>query len=792
MLRHNIRIALRNFKKSKSSFLINVIGLSTGLACVLLIVLWINDEKLVDAFHEKKESIYQVMSNHDVENKIITMDNSSLLLGEALAEEIPEITSFTTTNADFITPIGLFSNEEEEYLGKGIFASPNFFDTFSFDLLIGDIGNVLTKKNSVVLSEDLAIKLFNTPENAIGKTLNWDYKWSDGSKEETVEVSGVFKNISSYSTLTFDAVVSTDLLAEASRWASDWKSGYAKTYLTIKPGTDITALNTKIAKYLTTKTDGREIVTLFVQQFSERYLKAPYENGVQSGGRITYIKLFAIIAILILLIACINFMNLSTAQASRRLKEIGVKKVLGSRQKALVIQFISESFLLTLFSMIVALIIVSSVLPYFNQVTGKSIYLAFSFNFILSLLGLMVVTGVLAGSYPAFYLSSFTPISVLKGKLSQSFGDLWIRKGLVIFQFALSVIFIIGVFIVNRQMAFVMEKNIGYQRDNIVTFDIHSDTENLDTFINELKGISGIAHASFMNGSILDGTDGQSGFMWRGNPRDKGIMFQSPRVGYGFIETVGIDIIEGRTFSRKFNDDHNRIILNRAAVALMELEDPIGVRIDKSGEAMEVIGVVEDFQYGSLHKKMEPLILRFRDFGTSIVMRFEDAVSFDIINQIEEVYHTFQPGYPFEFSFLDTEYQQLYEAENRVATLSKVFTLFVVLISCLGLLGLTIFNSGQRRKEIGVRKVLGASMMTIVALLSKDFLKLVVVSILIALPVAWLVMQDWLRDFAYSIHLEWWVFAVASLIVVIIALITVSIQAIKAAMVNPLESLKVE
>lgn len=792
MIKHNFLIAIRNFKKNKISFLINSIGLSTGLACIILIFLWVNDEKNINGFHDKGDTMYQVLLNFEVENKIITMENSPFLLGESLANELPEVESATLINADFITPKGIFSHSENEQVGQGIFASPNFFNNFSFDLLIGEKTDVLSQKNNVVLSEDLAIKLFKTPEHAIGKTLEWDYKWSDGSKKITVQVSGVFKNVPKNSTLKFDAVVQSDLLKEASRWAIDWKGGYAKTFLFLKEGTDIDLFNTKIAKYLTTKIDNREMFTLYVQKYSDRYLKASYENGVQVGGRIIYSKLFSIIALLILLIACINFMNLSTAQSSRRLKEIGIKKVLGGRQKYLIVQFIGESFVLVFTSMLIALVIVVLVLPYFNQITGKEIQLSMRFNSILSLIALLILTGFLAGSYPAFYLSSFKPVFVLKGKLKMSFGDLWIRKGLVIFQFTLAIVFIIGVFIVQNQMDFIMHKNLGYQRDNIITFKYNADDSKLDTYINQLQNIPGVASVSFMNGSVLEENDSQGGFSWGGLPTDKNIMFQSPRIGYDLTNVLGIKLIAGRRFSKKFNDDESKIIINASAAKLMNLENPVGTFINKSNKKVEIIGVVEDFQYGSLHEKIEPLILRFRDFGTDIVLKLKGTTSTAVLDQIESKYTSLQPGYPFEFSFLDSDYQELYEVENKTATLSKIFTLFVVLISCLGLLGLAIFNSEQRRKEIGVRKILGASVLGIVKLLSRDFLKLVLISITIAVPLGWFIMNRWLQNFAYRIEISWWFFALASVAAIIIALATVSFQAIKTAITNPIHSLKTE
>ncbi|WP_179343422.1 ABC transporter permease [Winogradskyella ursingii] len=794
MLKHTFLIAIRNIKKNKTSFFINIIGLSSGLASVILICLWISDELSVDAFHEKKDNIHQVITNLDWENKIITMENSPLLLADALTEEFPEIVAATSTSADFIQPTGVLEYEEHTKVGTGIFASENFFDTFSFNLLFGNKAEVLKNKDNIVLSESLAESLFTNANDAIGKTLVWDYKWSDGGRKRILNVSGVFEDVGNNSTLKFEALLPAKSMVGDSRWAGDWSGGYAHTYLVLDENADISQLNDKIAKFLSTKLDDRDNFTIFTQQFATRYLNGNYENGDLVGGRIFYVKLFALIALFILVIACINFMNLATAQASKRMKEIGIKKVVGGRRKTLIYQFLGESIFMTVIASLSACLITVLVLPYFNHITGKQIEFNLALNLIFALMGLVILTGLLAGSYPAFYLSKFRPVSILKGKLNTVAGEALIRKGLVVFQFTLSVIFIISVFIINNQIEFMMDKNLGYNKENVVTFKMKTDYKNRDILITELEAMSAVTDVAFMSGSLLEAGDGQGGYSWRGLESDKKVMFKSPRIGYNYIETLGIELLQGRTFSKDFNDDESRIIINESALKFMELDPAtaVGTIIDHGSRKKEIIGVVKDFQYGSLHNTIEPLIMRFRKGGADMVARIKTNEVANVISEIETIYERLQPGYPFEFAFLDTEYQNLYEAESRIASLSKIFTLLIVLISCLGLFGLVMFTAQQRSKEIGIRKILGASVTTIVKLLSKDFLKLITLSILIAMPIAWLVMSHWLQDFAYRVSISWWVFIVASFIMILIAMATISFQAIKAALVNPIKSLKTD
>jgi putative ABC transport system permease protein len=791
MLRHTLLIIFRNFERNKSSFFINLIGLSTGLACALLIYLWVNDELHVDKFHEKDSQLYQVMQNFQLANGIVTWDYTPAHLANALLEEMPEVETAVSLNSRYQRPQGMLSDGDKHIQASGRYASKDYFQLFSYNLVQGDSKQVLTDKNAIVLSKELAQKLFNTTENIIGKIV----KGNQDLYDATFHVTGVFENPPANSTDQFDFLLNYELLLANQAWANRWECDPAETYLILKKGTNINHFNEKIAGFLRPKTPTREPSTLFVQQYSKRYLYGHYENGVQVGGRITYVKLFSIIAIFIVTIACINFMNLSTAKASTRLKEIGVKKTVGANRNILVVQYLGEAMLMTFLSLLISIVLIELLLPQYNAITGKHLVLNFNFNLLISIIGITLFTGIISGSYPALYLSGINPVAIFKGKITTSVSELWIRKGLVIFQFALSVIFIVSFLVINKQIEFTQTKNLGYNRDNILCFQWEPTfNSDLSGFISGLKNVPGVVNASHMAGSIVNDIYIGSGYSWKGQDSDKNYAFKNLQIGYDFIETLGIEIIEGRSFSKDFNDDFSKIILNEAAVRKMELQNPIGKIIEygNEGDSRQIIGVVKDFHYGSLHEHVKPLIFSYQPRGRKIMVKIKAGTEVATIERLKKFYSEFNPGFPFEFTFLDDEYQALYESENKVAALSKYFTGLAIIISCLGLFGLAAFSAERRTKEIGVRKVLGSSVPRIIFLLSGDFTKIVLASMLISLPVSYFITKHWLDSFAYRIDLQVWYFIGAGLITLFIACITVGTQAIRAALANPVESLRYE
>jgi ABC-type antimicrobial peptide transport system permease subunit len=557
-------------------------------------------------------------------------------------------------------------------------------------------------------------------------------------------------------------------------------------------------------------------IELGMQRFGDVYLHSNFKNGRIEGGRIEYVRLFSVVAIFILLIACINFMNLTTARSVKRAKEIGIRKVVGAVRPALIRQFIGEAVLLSLFSVIIALAIVLLVLPAFDHMTGKSISFPYgSASFWLSLAALTLVTGAISGSYPALFLSSFQPIRVLKGtegirrfRTSQergtklrrssmkfSAGAAWFRKGLVVFQFVLSIVLIIGTIVVSGQVSYVQSINLGYERDNLVAIPLEGDLTGKYKLFKEqalrLKGIGDVSRISQMPTDIESGTGGVD---WDGKDPNNMIMFTNASAGYDLVKTMKLQMAAGREFSNVYPTDSVGYLLNEEAMRRMGLKDPVGKRLTFWQKKGTIVGVIKDFHFNSLHEPIKPLILRFGEqdtYGMAMV-RIKAGQTRQALGQLELLCHQLNPRFPFSYRFTDDEYRDLYKSESIVHNLSNCFAGLAIFISCLGLLGLAMFTAEQRTKEFGIRKVLGAKVGTLFTLLSKDFLILVLVAFLLATPLAWWAMHSWLQNFAYHIRLEWWVFLLAGMLALVIALLTVSFQALKVAVANPVKSLRAE
>jgi ABC-type antimicrobial peptide transport system permease subunit len=596
--------------------------------------------------------------------------------------------------------------------------------------------------------------------------------------------------------MIFDFVLTHDLLindvwTNGQHW---WNEG-PQTYLVLKNGTDVNRFNVKIRDFVK-KYHNETLFTLFTRHYSDAYLYGKYENGVQAGGRIAYVKLFSIVALFILLIACINFMNLSTAKASTRAKEVGIKKSVGSSRKALIFQFLSEAVFMSLISLVIACLMVVLFLPVFNSITGKEIALVADPKLILLIIGATLATGILSGSYPAFYLSGFNPVSVLKGKIKNSIGELLVRKGLVVFQFIISLVLIVAVLVIQMQMEFVQKKNLGYEKDNVLQFDKEGAVaQNTTTFLEQIKKIPGVVNASAISQSTVQNVNNNStyGIEWPGKTAKDQVNFVVRNVDYEMIETLGIKLKEGRSFSRQFGADSTKLIFNEAAVKVMGLKNPVGTKVKMWENEMEIVGIVKDFHIASMYEPIAPMVFRYDPSRTTLILaKIQAGKEKETITRLAEFYKTYNPGYTFDYKFLDNAYQAQYISEQRVSALSKYFAGLAILISCLGLFGLATFNAEARTKEIGIRKVLGASVSNVMFMLSKDFFRLLIISVVIAFPLAWWAMSSWLNGFAYKINIGAAVFIVAFVAILLITLITVGYQAIKAALANPVTSLRTE
>ena len=783
MFKHSLLLSFRNFKRHKTTFFINIIGLSCGLACVLLIFLWIKDELSFDKYHVNDKRLYQVMINSKSEKGIETSKNIPHNLLELVLPEMPEVEYAAIATPDLFLPAFTLSGNNKKVQGLGKYAGKDFFKIFSYHLIEGNASNVLSNKNGIVLSQSQAKSLFGSTYNVVGKTVSYKVI---GVERQCI-VTGIFKDVPVNSSEHFDFVLSFDDLKDIMQLGPTWGSEPFCTYLTIKKGTNIDRFNDKLTQYIRSKSKDTSR-SFFLKRYSDNYLYSKYENGKEAGGRIEYVKLFALIAVFILIISCVNFMNLSTAKAATRIKEIGIKKAIGAERRTLILQYLGESVLITTLSLIVALIIVSLLLPQFNLLTEKSLHFHFNTAFCLILVGITLFTGILAGSYPALYLSGFKPALVLKGRFNNPVAEKITRKGLVIFQFSLSIIFIVSVLVVYKQIDYIQNKNLGFDKNNVVYFE--SNGKSPDAYLDEIKKIPSIEMASTMLGHLLADELGVKGRMaWNG----KIIPIQSFGVNYGLIETLGIKMKEGRSFSKDFGSNNHQLILNEAAVEAIGLENPVGTIIKGKDYNTEIIGVVKNFHFRSLHEKIEPVNFRLDDGGPIIVVaKMKNGKEKEALSKLESLYKKFNPGVTFNYKFLDEDYQAMYVSEKLVSTLSRYFAALSILLSCLGLFGLAAFTAEMKLKEIGIRKVLGSSVFGIVRLLSGEFAKMILIAICIALPLGYLVTKSWLDNFAYHINLQWWYFAGAGVITITIALLTVSYQSVKAALVNPAESLRAE
>lgn len=711
MLAHALLIAFRNFKRHTGSFLINLLGLTSGLTCVIVIYLWVEDELRMDKFHENDQQLYQVMQNKKSEAGIRTLEWTPGPLAEALVQEMPEVESAVTVMSSTWFPDFSISEKGESHVkAKGQFVGNDFFKLFSFDLIHGDSNKLLSNKHEVVISERLAMQLFNTTENIIGKNLEWEVLEFSGLSS----ISGVFKNVPVNSTQQFDFVLSMERLTDfIPRFKDRWAASAPNTYLLLKNGTDVDRFNAKISTFIQSK-DQEIDGSLFVRSYSDRYLYGQYENGAQSGGRIMYVMLFSGIAILILGIACINFTNLTTAYASRRTKEVGVKKAIGARRSVLIIQYLIESTVLAFLSILIAVLLVIYLLPDFNTLAGKEMHLHLDPMFVLIILGITVITGLLAGSYPALYISRFNPGKILKGQFKTSIVDIWARKGLVTFQFSASIVLIISVIVIYKQTVFIQAANIGFDKDNVIYLNNEGTmAKNLESFLSEVKNVNGVLNASSTTHTMVGTYLTTDNLRWVGKSND--VSFEIIEGNYDLIETLNIPLKSGRSFSSRFGNESSKIVFNERAIEVMGIKEPVGKTVTLYGEEREIIGVTKNFHLESFHERVKPMFFILNaDNARMVMLKIKSGEEHNTLERISKIYEAHNPEMPFQYHFLDENYQRLYVSEQRVSGLIKYFSGLASLISCLGLLGLSAFNVERRIKEIGIRKVLGSSVLSII------------------------------------------------------------------------------
>lgn len=796
MFKSNLKIAMRAFLKDRRFSMINLTGLAIGLACTFVIYLWVKSELDVDSFQGKQ--VYQVLQNSGQSDAgVQTMEVTPDLLGAALAREIPEVREtalIKTPDADG-NPQGIIKYGALEIRTAELYVTPNFFGLFNYPLLEGNKKNPFPSNHSVLLSSETAEKLFHTTQNLMGKMISWNRGTSDlGQLNGAYMVSGIFA-VPANSSVRFDVLFPNELYTRNIQHDVNWLSSTQSTYVVLRDGTNINRLNAKIKNFIVSRfspgTDGYKYAgTLFLQRNRDRYLNNHYENGVASGGRIAYLRLFSIIAVFLLVIACINFMNLSTAKASRRLKEVGIKKVIGATRVNLIIQYLCESVSLAVLALLIAIGLVWLALPVFRQITGKELTPQFSAGLLLSVAGITLITGLVAGSYPALYLSGFRPVGILKGKLVTAGWEALTRKTLVVFQFVISIVLIISVTVVYRQMQLIRHQDLGYNKDHLIHLANEGSLQQQQdeqSFISDIKNIPGVVNASDMEGDMLGNHSGGGGLHWAGQTQR--VEFEGIYADNNFMETMCLKLAEGRSFSASYASDSAGIVLNETAIKIMGLKNPIGKNVNLYGVPLHIIGVVRDFHYESLYKQVGPMFISYRKNTANVIIKLKAGTEKETIASLAAVYASYNPGLPFDYQFLDADYQALYASEQRVAVLSRYFAGIAILVSCLGLFGLTAFTAQKRQKEISIRKVVGASVNNLVFLLSREFLKLVLIAALIAFPVALWGSYKWLDTFAYRASFSPMIYVLTFLVMLLITAMIVGYQALKAALSNPINTL---
>jgi len=787
MFKNYFKTAWRNLWKNKTFSFINIAGLALGMTCSLVIMLWLQDELQKDKFHANGKRLFRVMENQYYSGDISTFNSTPGIFAENVVRDIPEIqmASQILWESENVFTIG--NNFDKE---KGRYVQKDFLKMFSFKLAKGDPATALQNPDGIVLSKKLADKYFKG-QDPIGKIIRIDNK-------ENVTVTGVLEEIPEASSLKFDYLLNYYLWFKENDWAKEWGNNGPRCFVMLAPGVSVDKVNAKIKNYLKTK-EKESNIELFLQNYGDSYLYSNWEGGKLLGGRIDYVRIFSLVAIIILLIACINFMNLATARSLKRAREIGVRKVIGAGKRQLIGQFLGESFLVTFLAICLSLILVFFLLPSFNLLTEKKLSLDFANpSFWMIMLGLLVITGFVAGSYPALFMSSLRPIVVLKGSLKFKPAATYFRKGLVVFQFALSIILILGMIVVYRQIDFINNKNLGFAREDLLFMPLEGELgKTFPTFKEELSKQPGILSVTSAGSSPLEVGSSTQGVRWPGKDTTKLILFANNPVTYDYIKTMGIKLVAGRDFGRDYGLDTNNYLINEATARKIGYKDPVGKELTMWGDKGTIIGLMKDFHHNSLHVPIEPLIIRLQkpSWGNnwgSIIVRTKAGQSKQAIASMEKTWKQFNPGFPFQYFFTDDEIAKTYKAENTVSKLSRYFAFLAIFISCLGLFGLVTFTAEQRTKEIGIRKVLGASVTGIIQMLSTDFLKLVLLASLIAFPIAWWAMDNWLADYAYKVDIGWWIFPIAGITAMLIALLTVSFQAIKAAFANPVTALRSE
>ena len=793
MITNWLKTALRNLFRNKTFSLLNIFGLAIGIACASLIFLWVEDEHSYDKMYPKKDLLYNVVVQYPMDGKIYTFQHNSTpkVLGPALKKEVPAIDNTCRLSWESNQ---LFSYNDKRLDQQGYYADSSVFSMFDLELVEGNVSTALKEINDVVISERMSQRMFGNSNNVVGKILKIDNR-------ENVRVTGVFKDLPVNSTIQFEWLGSFNKFLAENVDMSDWGSYSINTYVQLKPGVNVNTINAQLKDFIRKK-DGDKAGMPELLSMNDWRLRSSYEEGKRSGGRIEYVKMFSLIAIIILLIACINFMNIATAKSEKRAKEVGVRKVIGASKKLIVMQFMGEALLLSAIAVVLSVIIVLLTLPQFSLLVEKQISIGLDKPaHIAFLLAITLICGLVAGSYPSLYLSSFNPVVVLKSMKMGIGSAAIIRKGLVILQFSISIILIISTVVIYRQIQHIKNRDLGYDKEHLLTIPVRGDIlkhfEALKADMLKTGSVQNVATSTF---KTIDFGNNTTQFMWQGKDPNAQILVSWREVSPGFLATTGMQLKSGRDF-KTFETDSSHVVITESLEKLMNVDNAVGKYISSPGQSpdspqkrFEIVGVIKDYVYGDMYGKSEPVIFFcYIATGKELYVKLNKNVSAkNALASIESVMMKHNPGYPFSYRFVDDHFNEQFRTEQLTSKLAKVFAVLAVLISCLGLFGLSVYTAERRKREIGIRKVLGAETHKIAALLTKEFLVLIAISCAIGFPVAWWMMDSWIKGYAYRTDISVGTFLLSAGLLIIISMLTVSMQAIKAAIANPVKSLRTE
>ena len=789
MLRNFFLVTVRNLKKNSLYSVINITGLSVGIVCSVLILLWVADETSYDKFIPKYKRLYQVWVNAEFDGKINSWRSVPLPTYDATKTAHSSIVNTVVTGWGGER---LLSYKDERILKRGYYVSEEFLDMFEFPMASGDPSTALDDPMSIVLSESLAEILFGE-DDPIGKIVKLE-------DEGSLQVTGIVKDVPQNSTFQFDYLATWAYRESVNPWVkrnrTNWGNYSFQVFVELNdPSAEIQVEEETLADMLEENGEDDMPRDLWLHPMERWRLYSNFnDQGIASGGRSDYVQLFTVIAALILIIACINFMNLATARSEKRAREVGIRKSLGSRRANLIGQFIGESIFISLIAFVIAIILTEVALPFYNDLVDKQLAINYaSPYFWIIAIGGVLVTGLIAGSYPAFYLSSFKPVKTLKGSVQVGKNASLPRKVLVVLQFGFSILLMISTVVIVQQINLVKNRDLGYQQENLISVEFTNDiNDNYDLIKDELLQ-TGVVEAVTMSNSQITSISSNNFVGWPGKPESQRVIFTTIATRYDYAKTMGIEVLMGRDFSKEFASDSDAIVINKAALDLMQLEDPIGTNLDLWGEKRKLIGVVDDVLMGSLFEPVKPMFMIIDNWRGYINVRLRKTNDLQAsLETVEAVFNKHNPAYPFEYSFADVDFQRKFTTISLTQKLAGIFSILAFVITGLGLFGLAAYTAERRVKEIGIRKVLGATVTNLIALISKDFTRLVIISFIIAAPLAWYMLDQYLERYTIRIEIAWWVFPVVGLAVLLFALLIVSEQARRAAQANPVNSLRDE